>query len=404
MIMTCYTQRICLMVLILFSTFLLTACGGGGDSGSPIGSNTGGVQDVGFSINTASLAGVGSTFNLVTFTTDESTGTLKPVSGLDLQTNNGASIIALPHGRFLFVAQEDTVNSSTPRLKGFTVNKAAPQISPSCAEVPLSGHSIVGQPVLTPQETFLLLPSFQRVDAFKINGTTGCPTGASTLSINSGFNVTSVAVHPSGTVAYLLLDRSLLGTTSDIIGRITVDATTGQLAPQESVTLSESNSDGTFLDVHPSGKFVYSTSPGQNFSDPGLIFGFVTDNVGKLTASGTPITGKLQSFAFHPGGQFLYGVSGTTNRIVGYSINPTTGVLTPLNANALPQDVFLLSDRLSFSPNGNFAYVGSSSGLFVYQFNSDGSLTALPNLTVTTGEVPGGLLGHSWDKLYVVAQ
>lgn len=381
-------------IFILVSCMVFSGCGGGGDEGSmPV------AQDVAFAINTGTTE-AGSLSEMVGFTADPNTGALNRVSSLDLQTSQGASIAALPNGKFLFAAQEDSSGGSGPRLKAFVVDKSTGQITPSCTTLPLN-RSVVGRPVLEPHETVGFLPSFGVVDVFRIDATNGCPSGISFVQVESAFNVQSLAPHPNGTLVYALLRKSLIGTSPDAIRRYTLNRVTEVLEAQEAISLNPANGSSTDIQVHPSGQFVYAANPGDAFTATSGIFAFRTGTAGQLTiVPGSPFTGTLTNVAIYPGGQFLYGVSGATNKLAGYSIDTSTGVLTPLSG--LPDDNFPIKPRVSFSPNGNFAYIGSSSGLLIYKSNSNGSLTPLPSLTVPTGDVPGGLVAHTWEDVVVI--
>jgi 6-phosphogluconolactonase (cycloisomerase 2 family) len=93
----------------------------------------------------------------------------------------------------------------------------------------------------------------------------------------------------------------------------------------------------------------------------------------------------------HPSGQFLYGIKGD-GRIGGFSVNPATGILTPLDQSMLPLNDLPTALYISFSPDGSFAYVPDTS-IYVFHFQN-GSLAALPNLHINPtpgfGQIDGG--------------
>lgn len=384
----------CLAVVVCLHGWLLAACN------TDDGNSNSGTQDVAFSVN-VTPAGATSVTNLVTFTADETQGRLRALSALDLQASQGAFIIALPHGKSVFAVVQNTPTSDTPRLKTFTVDKALARITSTCADVLLNNRSQVGQPVLTPQETFVLVPSSTFVDVFHIDGTTGCVTGTSSAALSSSFTAQYIAIDSTGTNAYVLLRPS--GTGADAIQRFTLNQTAGLLSAQETVTLTPLNPGSTFIDLHPSRQFVFVTSAGSSGSNSGGISGVTLDSTGTLIApiGGLPFPETIKFFAIHPSGQFLYGVSASTNRLSGFTINPMTGTLTRLSG--LPTDTLNVDDRLSFSPNGNFAYIGNNAGFFVYLPRSDGILTPVPGLTLTNNAILQGQLGRTWDKLYIMA-
>ena len=140
--------------------------------------------------------------------------------------------------------------------------------------------------------------------------------------------------------------------------------------------------------VDPTSKFLYLASFGDN-----LVVGFSIDQTtGDLTPIGTSFPageGAGGIPAFSPNGKFMYVMnqnppSGSTtgNSVSGYSLDPTTGSLTPIGAGAFPAGPN--PTWISFRPDGQFAYVsntnnGAAGSISVYSVDSTGALTAVGN-------------------------
>jgi 6-phosphogluconolactonase len=89
-------------------------------------------------------------------------------------------------------------------------------------------------------------------------------------------------------------------------------------------------------------------------------------------------------------GQFAYTANNGSGNVSGFSINPATGVLTPIPGN--PVAVGPSPAQVALTSNGKFAYVATSSGKQIAAFTIDptsGALTPLPGSPFTTAFVKG---------------
>jgi 6-phosphogluconolactonase (cycloisomerase 2 family) len=155
----------------------------------------------------------------------------------------------------------------------------------------------------------------------------------------------------------------------------------------------------------PGGCSVTGTGGGTNNSQRAFVY-FMDDSAGQIAAEGLNIdsSGSFVSVAnFVPpqmppqvidGGlvvtseKYLY-VPLDTGNLYGYSIDGTTGALSPLNNSPYPVNG-LAGTQFAFSiaadPNGNFVFVGDAAGLTAFAVNSnDGSLSAVNTTPVSTG-------------------
>jgi 6-phosphogluconolactonase len=124
--------------------------------------------------------------------------------------------------------------------------------------------------------------------------------------------------------------------------------------------------------VDSSGKYLYATS--KNGS--GILAGFSIGASGALTVvPGSPFTAGStpNQIAVDPAAGFLY-VSDTSNGILGYSISPSNGALTPIP----PVSIAGGFQGIAITPNGKFLYAVDISNLvFAYSIATDGSLTSV---------------------------
>jgi 6-phosphogluconolactonase (cycloisomerase 2 family) len=96
------------------------------------------------------------------------------------------------------------------------------------------------------------------------------------------------------------------------------------------------------------------------------------------SGSGSTSTTTLSSGIF-------YVLNRETNQVVAMSIN--TGVLTSIGSYPLPAEPL----SMALSPNGNFLYVGTFSGIFVFTVGSSGALTEI-NGDLPISQDPAGTM------------
>ena len=160
--------------------------------------------------------------------------------------------------------------------------------------------------------------------------------------------------------------------------------------------------------IVPSGLFVYVADV-----VPGSVSGFSIAQNGVLTAiPGSPFAAPTGT-AFvtnDPSGRFLYALncgancsgSGSGN-ISAYTIDPLTGVLTPMAGSPFTAGQYPYS--LAIDPTGHFAYVANAGSGDVYSFYIDGQSGALSQvgLPVAAGSRPLSVVVDPWSQYVYTA-
>ena len=282
------------------------------------------------------------------------------------------------------------------------------------------------------------------ISIFNVAGDGTLTLGASPIPVGSSPNV--IVIDPSG--KYLLVTSNY--SNGGDVSVFSIDPNTGALSPFGSPV--PANTNPTEILFTHSGKFVYVTNP-----EIGMVTGFsFTDGVLTLVP-GTPVSsgegGGALGLAVGGRDQFLYVTNpsatnpppneSTTGNISGFSIDPTTGALTPIIGSPFtstvggagptsitldptgrllyavtpgstlsiwcfqityPNGQLVLVTNSPFSvpagglfavfdPSGRFFYIGSPIGLQGYTYNpSTGVLTAIPGSPFTTLTVPGKMV------------
>ena len=176
------------------------------------------------------------------------------------------------------------------------------------------------------------------------------------------------------------------------ISTYTVDSCTGALTPSAPAPVA-TGSDPEDMAVDPSGRFVYVANLVSNASDLATISMYTIDSsTGVLTPTNPPTvpTGFLpQGIAIDPLGRFVYTANSDDNTVSMFTINQGTGVLTPTSPPSVAAG--WSPDGLTVDPSGRFAYAANQDDDTVSMYTIDqttGVLTPTSPATVPTGQSP----------------
>jgi 6-phosphogluconolactonase (cycloisomerase 2 family) len=157
------------------------------------------------------------------------------------------------------------------------------------------------------------------------------------------------------------------------------------------------------LGIDPSGRFIYVAS-----QDSVQIFGFAVDQTtGALTAvPGSPypgVSGPLHAVVDHDT-KFAY-VSNSGGEIQAFTIDPTSGALTPLSPVAVFPSGGAFAHTIVIDHTGNFVFTGNinSNNVSAFQINhTTGALTAVQGSPFASGNLPEGVTLHPTDQVLFV--
>jgi 6-phosphogluconolactonase (cycloisomerase 2 family) len=258
------------------------------------------------------------------------------------------------------------------------------------------------------------------VSMFTVDSCTGSFTATMPATVATGYtypqndNSEQMVADPLGRFAYV---ANLVSNASDLstISMYTVNSTTGVLTPTTPATvLTAWFPQGIAID--PLGRFVYTA----NTDDSSVSMFTINQSTGVLTPTtpasvSTLISGEPLSdpgfLTVDPTGSFLYVTASLSDgaAVFMYTINQTTGVLTPTS----PATVFTggIPFQVVVAPSGKFAYVvnnlsGPGYGLGVWQFTlnpATGVLTPNTPAAVSAGNAPTAIAVDPTSKFaYVV--
>lgn len=240
---------------------------------------------------------------------------------------------------------------------------------------------------------FLYIPqsSTSNVEAFVINRNTAGLTAIPGSPIPVATGADTIASDPKGRFLFVGLEGGAG------LAAFQIDPTTGALKPTTNSPFTFPISSVDVLTVDGNGKFLYVGEQGS------IVHGFLIDqNTGDLSPmqlGGAPFTLNVATPRADSSGKFLLGVAGfadegsaTDAHIHVFAIDQTTGVPTEIAGSPFPTTTPPLD--FAISPNGKFVYTfgttSSSTSAPVEGFSIDpttGALTPLTGSPFTT--LPG---------------
>ena len=286
------------------------------------------------------------------FTTNLVDGSLSAIAGSPFAVGTTPVAIAIdPQGKFVYVA-----NAGSNNLSAFTIDASTGALTPVTNSPFATGASPAGLMVsyLTVASGGFIYAAYggstqvssakAYIAAFTADPTTGVlsPVAGSpfTVSPPAGYQSTGAfAIQPQGNFLFVGFIGSFGMPVNGGVEIESIDSGTGALAPIAGSPFAASLAI-TSLIVDRTGAFLFAGN-----SDDAAIYGFAIDpTTGVLTAAGSYPAGTFPAVAsIDPSNQYLYapgvpgnaypyapgGSQGNANTSSPYSINATTGALTP---------------------------------------------------------------------------
>ncbi len=301
---------------------------------------------------------------------------------------NGLAL--LPSKKFLYVANAQANSVTTYSVAGDG------SLSLSGSDVPAGSgpHSAV---IDSTGQYLLVTNSFSNnVSVFSIDSGSGALTEVAGSPFYANTNPSEILISPSSKFVYV--SNPSIGSVTGF----TFSSSTGFLTPvQGSPYPAGAGASGIAIDG--SERFLYVANPSAlnpGSTTIGNISGFTIDSTtGVLTpVLGSPFTSKVgtgpTAIVVSPDGKFVFATtSGSSFSIWCFTITPTNGQLVAVNASPFSVtsgNLFALIDT-----SGNYLYIGSqaSTGVVGYTYNSGtGVPTVITGSPFGTGVAPGKMV------------
>ncbi|AXI01955.1 lactonase family protein [Aquirhabdus parva] len=216
-------------------------------------------------------------------------------------------------------------------------------------------------------------------------------TGSSSTTENTLTLLSTLALPTTGTDFSLASDIAgkyllVANNTTGALSTYTIDDA-GALSTAPVATLnSPSGANPIGLTIDATGRFVYVANSGTSNNS---ITEYTLDSTGTLSLNSTLSLSNTAPNAIvsNPTKQVVYVLTGNT-LISTYAISSTDGTLSLASTAESPVSTVGAYD-LAISPNGQYAYVVTTTGIHQYSIASDGGLTEVSTpVALATGTAP----------------
>ena len=205
--------------------------------------------------------------------------------------------------------------------------------------------------------------------------------------IAAGMHPHSINVDRGGRFVYVSNHES------NFLSGYTVNSTTGALTPVAGGPLNVGDSPHASV-FDRSGRFLYVVNGVPGTTPTSMITAYIVNANGSLTPIGSafPTGQHSHNLTLDPSNRFIYVASDESNETYAFSINATTGALTPIPGSPYPG----VSGPLAVAVDQatKFAYVSNTGGE-VEAFSIDPTSGALSELAPTHVFPGGGQYAHS---------
>jgi len=314
------------------------------------------------------------------YSVNASTGALTAIAGKPFATGLGPlqDVAVTPSGRFLYVT-----NYGSGDISGYSVDASTGKLTPVPGSPFAAGSSVDLGVAIDPSGKFLYvtLPSTppNSVAGFTIDPSTGALTAIPGSPFPAGTFPWAVAVTPLGGFVYVV------NSGSDNLSAYSMHPTTGALTPVPGSPFATGKLPESVA-VDALGGFVYVANTHGN-----TVSGYSVTGAGELTPiPGSPFATGLGPVSVAVGleitstgsttsaASFVYVAIGGGG-VWGYSVNASTGALTPVPGSPFATGVD--PSGVTVDPSGRFVYVSNYFSQNVSSYTVDaisGALTPIP--------------------------
>ncbi len=289
-------------------------------------------------------------------------------------------------GQLLYVANscsDPACASSNGSVSGYTIVPGSGALTPAPGSPFPVGVAPVSVALQVPGYNFTQTPNEyayvasqnDQVFEYSVNPATGVLTTFSGSPVDTAaYDSIATVVDPTQTLLYMIG-----GDTFYIYG---VYLYNGQLF--QYLDYSTYIGAPSAIGVDPGGRFVLITSAASS-----TVSVFSTQTFSQVTGSPFATDGSPAAVALDPTGQFVYVANQATNDVSAYTMNPSTGALTPVAGSPYPVGTAPVS--LSVDYSGAFLYVTNKGDGTVSAFSitsGSGALTPIAGSPFPAGAAP----------------
>lgn len=299
---------------------------------------------------------------------DAPTGTLAPVAGSPFAPAwRSWSVAANTKGQFLYaLVHGHPAYDFADGIAAYVIDLTTGALVKEVPGSPFQTEFFPGSLTVEPLGQFAYASS-GGILPFTIDQATGALTALSKSLLPDGYEVTAMGADPAGQFLYVGACRpgryDPCAGTPGVIFAYAIERITGELTPVSGSPFS-SGYQPVSLTVDPTGRFVYVTNSGSGGIDSSNVRAYSIDqSTGALTETpGSPfLAGAFPlSVAVEPSGRFAYvadnsNQTATESKIWAYGIDQTSGALVPVAGSPFATGKGAMSATID--PSGHFVYV-----------------------------------------------
>jgi 6-phosphogluconolactonase (cycloisomerase 2 family) len=287
-------------------------------------------------------------------------------------------------GKFAYVA-----NNGDGTISAYTIDSTSGKLT-AVSGSPYPDGTAPAAVSLAPNGKFAFSASNNgtKIHAFTIDQTTGQLTEVSGSPFSTGF--TTGSTYPDIAVDAQSAHLYLASAGDSKVAGFTISQTTGALTPLTGSPYAAGAGAGAIPAFSPNGKFLYVMDQGATGTGANSVSGYAIGTDGSLTAiAGSPFAAGTNPswISFTPDGNFAYVADSGMDDISAYSVNTTTGALTALSTPMFQTDEH--PEDLTIDAAGKHLYApvanGSTAGAVqVFTIAAAGTLTSV-------GSTPAGV-------------
>jgi 6-phosphogluconolactonase (cycloisomerase 2 family) len=317
-------------------------------------------------------------------------GSLAPLSGKLSVPSNGTqpfSISVEPTGEYVYVANWTTSTVAQYKIQS---DGSLTSIGTGTVQVGLFPNSVT----ISKNDSYAYVASLgnNTISQFRI-GLDGQLIALDTPTVASGTAPAAVVVDPTDHFAYVANYGQNSAEPPPGPGTISQYSigSDGSLTPIGSGNVASGQGPNA-VTINHAGTFVYVANHGDGTA-PGTVGQYLINTDGSLTSVATANVGlRPVSIAIDKTDQFLYVANRTDGTISQFSIDATTGALTPMTPATVAVGTGTDPSAVAIDPTGKALYATDRGSNKVYQFTIDptsGALAAYAtNPTVDSGLHP----------------
>jgi 6-phosphogluconolactonase (cycloisomerase 2 family) len=335
--------------------------------------------------------------NVSAFSIDNASGTLTPVTGSPFSGgSNPISVAVDPSGAFAYV-----VNSASNNVSAFSIDPATGALT-SVAGSPFGAGANPNSIVVDPSGAFAYVANVtsNNVSGYMIDPTTGALTAVAGSPFSAGSAPSAVTIDPSGHFAYVANSVSI------DVSAFSINSATGALtALPGSPFATGAGMEIAGVTVDPSGKFLFVANFGSS-----SVSAFTISASGALApvaGSPFPVDSGPRSIEVDPAGKFAYVPNLASDEVEVFSIGATGALNIASRVRTRPQAaaIALSMGTIVVTYTPKFAYVANLVSNDVSGFTIDvtsGALTPVAGSPFPAGSGPFGAVVDPFGKFVYV--